>query len=71
MAPDRFILKDISRAFIAALEAPADQVFNEAFNVGQTTTIIAFETWPRSSPVSCHCTVEFADDASPTNGRTA
>ena len=29
-------IEDISRAFIAALEAPADQVFNEAFNVGQT-----------------------------------
>jgi len=29
-------IEDISRAFIAALEAPADHVFNEAFNVGQT-----------------------------------
>ena len=29
-------IEDISRAFIAALEAPADVVFNEAFNVGQT-----------------------------------
>ena len=29
-------VEDISRAFIAALEAPTDQVFNEAFNVGQT-----------------------------------
>src|ERR1700748_3480713 len=29
-------IEDISRAFIAALEAPADDVCNEAFNVGQT-----------------------------------
>lgn len=29
-------IEDISRAFIAALEAPEDAVFNEAFNVGQT-----------------------------------
>jgi len=29
-------VEDISRAFIAALEAPEDVVFNEAFNVGQT-----------------------------------
>lgn len=30
-------IEDISRAFIAALEAPAEKVFNEAFNVGQTS----------------------------------
>ncbi|MBN9002493.1 MAG: SDR family oxidoreductase, partial [Rhizobiales bacterium] len=29
-------IEDISRAFIAALEAPEDVVFNQAFNVGQT-----------------------------------
>ena len=29
-------IEDISRAFIAALEAPRESVFNEAFNVGQT-----------------------------------
>jgi nucleoside-diphosphate-sugar epimerase len=29
-------IEDISRAFIAALEAPREVVFNEAFNVGQT-----------------------------------
>ncbi|VIO65174.1 UDP-glucose 4-epimerase [Bradyrhizobium ivorense] len=29
-------IEDISRAFIAALEAPTDLVFNQAFNVGQT-----------------------------------
>jgi len=29
-------IEDISRAFIAALHAPRDTVFNQAFNVGQT-----------------------------------
>jgi nucleoside-diphosphate-sugar epimerase len=29
-------IEDISRAFLAALEAPEDKVFNEAFNVGST-----------------------------------
>jgi len=29
-------IEDISRAFIAALEAPTNLVFNQAFNVGQT-----------------------------------
>ena len=30
-------IEDIARAFIAALDAPDDIVFNQAFNVGQTT----------------------------------
>jgi nucleoside-diphosphate-sugar epimerase len=59
-------IEDISRAFIAALEAPVDAVFNEAFNVGQTAhnyrirdlaTIVA-EVVPG-------CTLEFADGAGP------
>lgn len=29
-------IEDISRAFLAVLEAPTEKVFNEAFNVGQT-----------------------------------
>lgn len=29
-------IEDISRAFIAALQAPSEKVFNEAFNVGRT-----------------------------------
>ena len=29
-------IEDISRAFIAALRGAADEVYNEAFNVGQT-----------------------------------
>ncbi len=42
-------IEDISRAFIAALEAPEDLVFNQAFNVGRPSTITASVTSPRSS----------------------
>jgi nucleoside-diphosphate-sugar epimerase len=59
-------IEDISRAFIAALEAPEDAVFNEAFNVGQTEhnyrirdlAEIVASTVPG-------CKLEFADDAGP------
>jgi nucleoside-diphosphate-sugar epimerase len=59
-------IEDISRAFIAALEAPVDAVFNQAFNVGQTAhnyrirdlAQIVAEVVPR-------CTLEFADGAGP------
>ena len=59
-------IEDISRAFVAALEAPEDAVFNQAFNVGQTAhnyrirdiaTIVA-EVVPG-------CRLEIAPDASP------
>jgi len=59
-------IEDISRAFIAALEAPADLVRNQAFNVGQTAhnyrirdiAAIVAEIVPG-------CRLEFAPDASP------
>jgi nucleoside-diphosphate-sugar epimerase len=59
-------IEDISRAFIAALEAPEQLVCNQAFNVGQTahnyrirdiTNIVA--------DVVPGCRLEFAADASP------
>lgn len=59
-------IEDISRAFIAALEAPEHLVWNEAFNVGRTdhnyrirdiASIVA-EVVPG-------CRLEFAPDASP------
>ena len=59
-------IEDISRAFVAALEAPANLVVNQAFNVGQTAhnyrirdiaTIVA-DTVPG-------CELQFAPDASP------
>jgi nucleoside-diphosphate-sugar epimerase len=59
-------IEDISRAFIAALEAPADQVFNEAFNVGQTTHNYRIRDLAKIvSEVVPRCAIEFADDAGP------
>ena len=59
-------IEDISRAFIAALEAPADQVFNEAFNVGQTAHNYRIRDLAEIvAGVVPGCTIEFADDAGP------
>ncbi|WP_035981016.1 NAD(P)-dependent oxidoreductase [Bradyrhizobium sp. STM 3843] len=59
-------IEDISRAFVAALEAPANLVINQAFNVGQTAhnyrirdiAAIVADTVPG-------CKLQFAPDASP------
>jgi nucleoside-diphosphate-sugar epimerase len=59
-------IEDISRAFIAALEAPADQVFNEAFNVGQTAHNYRIRDLAEIvAKVVPGCTIDFADDAGP------
>jgi len=59
-------IEDISRAFIAALEAPADVVFNEAFNVGQTAHNYRIRDLAEIvASVVPGCTIEFADDAGP------
>jgi nucleoside-diphosphate-sugar epimerase len=59
-------IEDISRAFIAALEAPADDVFNEAFNVGQTAHNYRMRDLAEIvASVVPMCTIEFADDAGP------
>jgi nucleoside-diphosphate-sugar epimerase len=59
-------IEDISRAFIAALEAPIEVVSNQAFNVGQTAhnyrireiAQVVAEVVPRAR-------IEFAEDAGP------
>jgi|SRR5579864_7735222 len=59
-------IEDISRAFLAALEAPRELVHNQAFNVGRSDenyrirelAEIVKETVPG-------CTIEFATDAGP------
>jgi nucleoside-diphosphate-sugar epimerase len=59
-------IADISRAFLAALEAPADVVCNQAFNVGQAVhnyqirdiAQIVADTVP-------HCRLVYAEGASP------
>jgi nucleoside-diphosphate-sugar epimerase len=59
-------IEDISRAFSAALEAPADVVFNEAFNVGQTAHNYRIrELADIVVGVVPGCEIEFADDAGP------
>jgi nucleoside-diphosphate-sugar epimerase len=59
-------IEDISRAFVAALEAPADHVHNEAFNVGQTAHNYRIrELAEIVGSVVPGCSIEFAEDASP------
>lgn len=59
-------IEDISRAFIAALEAPTDHVFNQAFNVGQTAHNYRIRDLAEIvAEVVPGCTIEFADDAGP------
>ena len=59
-------IEDISRAFIAALEAPEDVVFNEAFNVGQTAHNYQIRDLAEIvAGVVPGCKIEFADDAGP------
>jgi nucleoside-diphosphate-sugar epimerase len=59
-------IEDISRAFIAALEAPAEVVFNEAFNVGQTAHNYRIRDLAQIvAEVVPGCTVDFAEGAGP------
>ena len=59
-------IEDISRAFVAALEAPEDAVFNEAFNVGQTAHNYRIRDLAEIvAQVVPGCEIEFADDAGP------
>jgi len=59
-------IEDISRAFIAALEAPTDVVFNEPFNVGRTSHNYQIRDLADIvAGVVPGCKVEFAADASP------
>jgi nucleoside-diphosphate-sugar epimerase len=59
-------IEDISRAFIAALEAPQEAVFNEAFNVGQTAHNYRIRDLAEIvAEVVPGCALEFAADAGP------
>mgnify|MGYP002381556991 CR=1 FL=1 len=59
-------IEDISRAFIAALEAPVEAVFNEAFNVGQTAHNYQIRDLARIvAEVVPGCQVELAEGAGP------
>jgi nucleoside-diphosphate-sugar epimerase len=59
-------IEDISRAFIAALEAPTDRVFNQAYNVGQTHHNYRIRDLAEIvAEVVPGCKVEIAPDAGP------
>jgi nucleoside-diphosphate-sugar epimerase len=58
-------VEDVARAFVAVLEAPAEAVWNEAFNVGQTTEnyqVRELAEIVREVVPGCH--IEYAADAS-------
>jgi nucleoside-diphosphate-sugar epimerase len=59
-------IEDISRAFIAALEAPEDKVFNQAFNVGSTEHNYRMRDIAEIvAAVVPGCRIEYAPDAGP------
>ena len=59
-------IEDISRAFIAAIEAPVEAVFNEAFNVGQTAHNYQIRDLAKIvADVVPGCKLELADGAGP------
>jgi nucleoside-diphosphate-sugar epimerase len=59
-------IRDIARAYIAALEAPLDLVHNEAFNVGTTTeNYRVFELAEYIREAVGDCVIEYAPDAKP------
>ena len=59
-------IEDISRAFIAALEAPEEVVFNQAFNVGSTAHNYRMrEIAEIVAGVVPGCRIEVAPDAGP------
>jgi nucleoside-diphosphate-sugar epimerase len=59
-------IEDISRAFIAALDAPREKVFNQAFNVGSTGQNLRIrEIAGVVAEVVPNCRLEIAPDAGP------
>jgi nucleoside-diphosphate-sugar epimerase len=59
-------IEDISRAFIAAVEAPEERVFNQAFNVGQTAHNYRIRDLAEIvASVVPGCKLGFAPDAGP------
>lgn len=61
-------IEDISQAFLAALEAPEEAVFNQAFNVGSTAHNYRIRDIAEIvAGVVPECRLEFASDAGPDN----
>ena len=59
-------IEDISRAFLAALEAPEENVFNQAFNVGHTSQNYRIRDIAEIvSQVVPNCRIDYAPGAGP------
>lgn len=59
-------IEDISRAFLAALQAPREKVHNEAFNVGRNEDNYQIrELADMVKDIVPNCKVEYAEDAGP------
>jgi nucleoside-diphosphate-sugar epimerase len=59
-------VEDISRAYLAALEAPRDTIHNQAFNVGATTENYQIrELAEIVNDIVPGCSIEYAPDAGP------
>ncbi len=59
-------IEDISRAFVAALSAPVENVFNQSFNVGSTSENYRISDIANIvAEVVPGCRIEYADDAGP------
>jgi len=58
-------IEDISRAFLAALEAPRDVVHDQAFNVGRDEDVVQIREVALQVSEALNCPVTFADGAGP------
>jgi nucleoside-diphosphate-sugar epimerase len=58
-------VEDISRAFLALLEAPRDVIHNEAFNVGRDEDVVQIRTIAEQVSEITGAPVSFADGAGP------
>ncbi len=58
-------IEDISRAFLAALEAPREIVHNQAFNVGRDEDVVQIRTIANQVAEMLDCPVTFAAGAGP------
>jgi nucleoside-diphosphate-sugar epimerase len=60
-------VEDISRAFVALLDAPRDVIHNEAFNVGRDEDVVQIRTIAEQVSEITGAPVSFAEGAGPDN----
>ena len=63
-------VEDISRAFLALLEAPRDVIHNEAFNVGRDEDVVQIRTIAEQVSQITGAPVSFAEMPAPTPATT-